>query len=114
MMINPYLMYDNLFSMNGVIIMINVDNLYHTGTKFSRSIYLGNIKRTTLNKPVDDLNENEQHQYTCLSAQMKWGKEHGYNLVLTRDSDEIDCWMIRDTSMDDLNPLFKKTILQVF
>jgi len=94
--------------------MINTDNLHHSGTKFSRSFYLGNIKKSTLNKPVDDLSEKEQHQYTCLSEQMKWGKENGYNLVLTRDSDQIDCWMIRDTSMDDLNPIFKKTILQVF
>ncbi len=94
--------------------MINTENLDHTGTKFSRSIYLGQIKKTTLDKPVDDLSEKEQEQYTSLSRQMKWGKENGYNLVLTRDSDEIDCWMIRDTSMDDLNPLFRKTILEVF
>ncbi|MEQ9618498.1 MAG: hypothetical protein RIG61_04930 [Deltaproteobacteria bacterium] len=94
--------------------MLNTDNLAHTGTKFSRSIYIGKIKKTTLSKPVDALNVGEQEQYSCLSEQMKWGKEHGYNLVLTRDSSEIDCWMIRDSSMDDLNPLFKKTILQVF
>jgi hypothetical protein len=94
--------------------MLNTDNLAHTGTKFSRSIYIGKIKSDTLDKPVDDLNRGEKEQYSCLTEQMKWGKEHGYNLVLTHDSDQIDCWMIRDSSMEDLSPLFKKTILEVF
>ena len=43
---------------------------------------------------------------TLLKDQMVWGKDNGYNLVLTNDSEQIDCWMIRDNSMDELNPLF--------
>lgn len=112
MAINPYIIPEIIQAWGEK--MLNTDNLQHSGTKFSRSIYIGQIKKATLNKPVDALNHGEQDQYSCLSEQMKWGKEHGYNLVLTRDSDQIDCWMIRDTSMDDLNPLFKKTILEVF
>lgn len=93
--------------------MLNTDNIHNFRSKSSRSIYLGQFDREVLDKPVDDLDEMEQKHYLSLREQLQWGKEHGFNLVLTRDSDQVDCWMIKDASMEDLNPLFKKTILEV-
>ncbi len=93
--------------------MLSTDNLGNYGAKNSRHIYIGELKRTTLNKPIEDLDATEKHDYTCLQEQMFWGKENGFNLVLTRDTGKVDCWMIRDTDMDQLNPIFKQTILEV-
>ncbi len=93
--------------------MLNTDNLYNFRSKSSRSIYLGQIEKGLLDKPMDDLDGVEQEDYSSLKEQMIWGKENGFNLVLTRDANLIDCWMIKDSSMNDLNPLFKRTILEV-
>jgi len=93
--------------------MLNTDNLENYTAKNSRHIYIGELKRTTLNKPVEDLDVNEKYDYNCLRHQMYWGKENGFNLVLTKDTGKVDCWMIRDTDMDKLNPIFKQTILEV-
>jgi len=93
--------------------MLNTENLDNYRAKNSRHIYIGELKRTTLNKAVEDLNDTEKQDYTCLQEQMFWGKENGFNLVLTRDTGTVDCWMIRDTDMDKLNPIFKQTILEV-
>jgi hypothetical protein len=94
--------------------MLNKENLDNYGTSYSRSIYIGQIEKDTLHKPLDYLDDKERKDYDLLKDQMVWGKDNGYNLVLTNDSKQIDCWMIRDRSMHELNPLFKRTILQVF
>ena len=94
--------------------MLNKENLDNYGSSYSRSIYIGQIGKDTLHKPLDYLDADEQKDYNLLKDQMIWGKDNGYNLVLTNDSEQIDCWMIRDNSMNELNPLFKRTILQVF
>lgn len=94
--------------------MLNKENLDNYGSSYSRSIYIGQIEKGTLHKPLGYLDQGEQREYDLLRDQMVWGKDNGYSLVLTNDSEQIDCWMIRGNSMDELNPLFKKTILQVF
>jgi len=94
--------------------MLNSENIHGYADKRSRSIYIGKINRTTLNKSLEELNKTEENQYTQLQEQMIWGKEHGFNLVLTKDSGVVDCWMIKDESMDELNPIFKQCILEVF
>ena len=94
-------------------IMLNTENLHNYKAKNFRHIYIGELKRTTLNKPVEDLDANERDDYASLQHQMLWGKEHGFNLVLTKDTGKVDCWMIRDADMDKLNPIFKQTILEV-
>ena len=93
--------------------MLNTENLNNNKAANSRHIYIGELKRTTLNKPIEDLDAGEKEDYTSLQHQMLWGKENGFNLVLTKDTGKVDCWMIRDTDMDKLNPIFKQTILEV-
>ena len=93
--------------------MLNSDNVYGYADKRSRSIYIGQINRTTLNKSLESLDKAEENQYAQLQEQMIWGKEHGFNLVLTKESGKVDCWMIKDESMHELNPMFKESILEV-
>lgn len=93
--------------------MLNRENIDNFKSKNARHIYIGELKRTTLNKPMQDLNESERRDYASLQEQMFWGKENGFNLVLTKDTGKVDCWMIRDSDMDKLNPIFKQTILEV-
>ena len=50
--------------------MLNTDNLDNYRAKNSRHIYIGELKRTTLNKPVEDLDDTEKQDYTCLQEQM--------------------------------------------
>ncbi len=94
--------------------MLSTHNIGDTVSKEALSIYIGQIERDTLDLPMDDLSDQEQELYSCLKEQMIWGQEHGFNLVMTKDSDQLDCWMIKDSSMDKLNPIFKQTIYQVF
>lgn len=93
--------------------MLHTENLDNNKAKNSRHIYIGELKRTTLNKPMEELDDVEKQDYTSLQEQMFWGKENGFNLVLTKDTGKVDCWMIRDTDMEKLNPVFKQTILEV-
>ena len=46
--------------------MLHTENLENYKAKNSRHIYIGELKRTTLNKPMEDLDETEKQYYTSL------------------------------------------------
>jgi len=50
--------------------MLNTENIENHKARNSRHIYIGELKRTTLNKPMEDLDDREKKDYTSLQEQM--------------------------------------------
>ena len=46
--------------------MLNKENLDNHGSSYSRSIYIGQIEKDTLHKPLDYLDDDEQQDYDLI------------------------------------------------
>ena len=97
--------------------MLPIDDRNTLDVKNARRICLCAISKRTLNKTLDLLDDKEREQFYYLRDQIMWGLKNGYQIVMTSDrfnSNKIDCWMIKNSSMPFLEHNFRKRIIQIF
>ena len=97
--------------------MLPIDDQNRLNVRNPRRICICAVSKRTLNKTLNLLDDKERGQFYYLRDQIIWGFKNGYHIVMTSDrfnSNKIDCWMIRGSSMQFLDPDFRRRIIQIF
>jgi len=96
--------------------MLPIDDQNRLSVRNPRRICIGAISQSTLKKTLDLLEDKEREQFYYLRDQIIWGFKNGYHIVMTSDrfiSNKIDCWMIKNSSLQFLDPDFRRRIIQI-
>ena len=97
--------------------MLPIDDQNRLSVRNPRRICIGAISQSTLKKTLDLLEDKEREQFYYLRDQIMWGFKNGYHTVMTSDkfnANKIDCWMIKNSSLQFLDPDFRRRIIQIF